>query len=100
MTELVADASYISPPVQRAARLLRRIADGDGVANMSRTASAIGINRTTLLRLLHTLEAEGFIERDDDDSGWRIGLGLVALAARALRSADGMRTGLRPPNRN
>lgn len=92
MTELVADASYISPPVQRAARLLRRIADGDGVANMSRTASAIGINRTTLLRLLHTLEAEGFIERDDDDSGWRIGLGLVALAARAFFSGDLVQT--------
>ena len=92
MTELITDASYISPPVQRAARLLRRIADGDGVANMSRTASAIGINRTTLLRLLHTLEAEGFIERDDDDSGWRIGLGLVALAARAFFSGDLVQT--------
>jgi DNA-binding IclR family transcriptional regulator len=92
MSERAVDASYISPPVQRAARLLRRIADGDGVANMSRTASAIGINRTTLLRLLHTLEAEGFIERADDDSGWRIGLGLVALAARTFFSGDLVQT--------
>jgi DNA-binding IclR family transcriptional regulator len=92
MTDSAADASYISPPVKRAARLLRRIADGDSVANMSRTASEIGINRTTLLRLLHTLEAEGLIERADDDSGWRIGLGLVALAARTFFTGDLVQT--------
>src|SRR5258707_15533020 len=88
MPEPAADASYISPPVQRAARLLRRIAEGDGVTNMSRTAGAIGINRTTLLRLLHTLEGEGFIERADEHSGWRIGLGLIALAGRTFFSGD------------
>jgi DNA-binding IclR family transcriptional regulator len=92
MPEPIADASYLSPPVQRAARLLRRIADGDGIVNMSRTAGEIGINRTTLLRLLHTLEAEGFIERAADDSGWRIGLGLVALAARTFFSGDLVQT--------
>jgi DNA-binding IclR family transcriptional regulator len=92
MPEPTDDASYISPPVQRAARLLRRIADGDGVTNMSRTANDIGINRTTLLRLLHTLEAEGFIERAGDDSGWQIGLGLVALAARTFFSGDLVQT--------
>jgi transposase-like protein len=42
--------AYLSPPVQRAARLLRRIAEGDAAANMSRTARALGISRTTLLR--------------------------------------------------
>jgi DNA-binding IclR family transcriptional regulator len=92
MAELVADSNYISPPVQRAARLLRRIADGDGVTNMSRTAAAIGINRTTLLRLLHTLEAEGLIERAGDEAGWRIGLGLVAIAARSFFSGDLIQT--------
>ena len=56
------DGLYVSPPVQRAARLLRHIAEGDRVTNMSRTARELGINRTTLLRLLHTLESERFIE--------------------------------------
>jgi DNA-binding IclR family transcriptional regulator len=92
MPEPAADASYISPPVQRAARLLRRIAEGDGVTNMSRTAGVIGINRTTLLRLLHTLEGEGFIERADEHSGWRIGLGLMALAGRTFFSGDLVQT--------
>ena len=50
------DELYASPPVQRVARLLRRIAEGDAVTNMARTARELGINRTTLLRLLHALD--------------------------------------------
>ena len=80
--------AYLSPPVQRAARLLRHIAGGDPVTNMAATARQIGINRTTLLRLLHTLEAEGFIEPRGDKPGWRVGLGLFGMVAGAFASED------------
>lgn len=82
--------AYISPPVQRATRLLRRIAEGDRVTNMSRTARELDISRTTLLRLLRTLEAERFIEpcAGNDGAGWRIGTALIGLAARAFASED------------
>jgi DNA-binding IclR family transcriptional regulator len=86
MSEAAEDA-YLSPPVQRATRLLRRIAEGDRVTNMSRTARELDISRTTLLRLLHTLEAERFIE-PAGDAGWRIGPGLIGLAAHAFASGD------------
>jgi DNA-binding IclR family transcriptional regulator len=82
------DEAYLSPPVQRAASLLRHIANGDRVTNMSGTARALGINRTTLLRLLRTLEAERLIESDPDRGGWKIGLGLIGLAAQAFFSQD------------
>lgn len=83
------DSEYISPPVQRAARLLRQIADGDPVTNMARTARALGINRTTLLRLLRTLEAERLIApRGADIPGWKIGRGLIAIAAHAFHADD------------
>jgi DNA-binding IclR family transcriptional regulator len=83
------ESAYLSPPVQRAARLLRRIADGDSITNMARTARELEINRTTLLRLLHTLEAERLIEpRGADIPGWRIGRGLIAMAAHAFYSDD------------
>jgi DNA-binding IclR family transcriptional regulator len=90
MSEVIeADNTYLSPPVQRAARLLRHIAEGDPVVNMARAARELGINRTTLLRLLHTLEAERLIERRGDDTpGWRIGFGLVGMAAQAFFSED------------
>lgn len=86
------DGLYISPPVQRAARLLRHIAEGDRVTNMSRTARELGINRTTLLRLLHTLEAERFIEPRPEGQGWRIGVGLIGLTAQAFFSEDLVQT--------
>jgi DNA-binding IclR family transcriptional regulator len=84
--------AYLSPPVQRAALLLRHIAEGDAVINMSRTARDLGINRTTLLRLLHTLEAERFIEPRPEGQGWRIGVGLIGLAAQAFFSEDLVQT--------
>jgi DNA-binding IclR family transcriptional regulator len=83
------DDTYLSPPVQRAARLLRHIAEGDPVVNMAKSARELGINRTTLLRLLHTLEAERLIERRGEDTpGWRIGFGLIGMAAQAFFSED------------
>ena len=84
-----AEDAYLSPPVQRAARLLRRISEGDAVTNMARTARELEINRTTLLRLLHTLESERLIEpRGADIPGWRIGRGLIAMAAHAFYADD------------
>jgi DNA-binding IclR family transcriptional regulator len=81
--------AYISPPVQRAARLLRCIAEGDAVTNMARTARALDISRTTLLRLLRTLEAERFIApRPGEGAGWQIGSGLLALTAQAFAAQD------------
>jgi DNA-binding IclR family transcriptional regulator len=85
------DELYASPPVQRVARLLRHIAEGDPVTNMSRTARDLGINRTTLLRLLHALESERFIE-PRDGGGWRIGVGLITLTAQAFFSQDLVQT--------
>jgi DNA-binding IclR family transcriptional regulator len=86
------DNLYISPPVQRAARLLRHIAEGDPVTNMSRAARELGINRTTLLRLLHTLEMERFIEARADGIGWRLGFGLIGMTAQAFLSEDLVQT--------
>ena len=62
---------YIAPPVQRAVRLIRHVAEGNPVLNMSETAKTLKINRTTLLRLLHTLELEGFVERRPNGAGPR-----------------------------
>src|ERR1700689_4215089 len=75
---------YLSPPVQRAARLLRHIGEGDTGTNMSETARALGINRTTLVRLLRTLSAELFIEPPPDGNGWWFGVGLIVLTAQAF----------------
>src|ERR1700741_5036540 len=79
---------YIAPPVQRAVRLIRHVAEGNPVLNMIETAKTLKINRTTLLRLLHTLEAEGFVERRPSGAGFQVGLSLLEVGARALFSQD------------
>jgi DNA-binding IclR family transcriptional regulator len=79
---------YIAPPVQRAVRLIRHVAEGNPVLNMSETAKLLKINRTTLLRLLHTLEIEGFVERRPSGAGYQVGLSFLELGARALFSQD------------
>lgn len=86
------DDIYVSPAVQRAVRLLRHIAEGDPVNNLSRTARELGINRTTLLRLVHTLQTERFLEPRPEGQGWRIGVGLIGLAAQAFYSEDLVQT--------
>lgn len=79
---------YITPPVQRAARLIKHIADGDPVENMASTAKTLNVNRTTLLRLLRTLEAEGFVEKRESGSGYKVGIALLSIAARSFFSQD------------
>ena len=80
------DSTYSVPPVHRAFTLLRHIAAGGRCRNASKTARELDINRTTLIRLLHTLEAERMIESDDDGASWQLGPGMLALAADALKS--------------
>lgn len=80
--------SYLVPPVTRAFKLLRHIAAGGRCRNAAATARELGINRTTLIRLLHTLEAEGIIESNDDGASWQLGVGMISLAAEALKSRD------------
>lgn len=83
------DASrYLVPPVQRALRLLRHIAEGDPVVSAGQTSKKLAINRTTLMRLLTTLESEGMIERRRDGAGYSLGFGARALCASALFSSD------------
>ncbi|MCC0066779.1 MAG: IclR family transcriptional regulator [Rhodovulum sp.] len=85
---LVDDSPYGVPPVARAFTLLRYVAAGNRCRNTSQAAKATGINRTTLIRLLATLEEEGMIEAIPDDGGYRLGTGLITLAAEALHGRD------------
>ncbi|WP_134725264.1 IclR family transcriptional regulator [Paracoccus luteus] len=83
--------SYDVPPVSRAFSLLRYISAGNRCRNMSKAASALGINRTTLLRLLHTLEREGMIECDEEGGGYILSYGLLELTSSMLSSRDVVR---------
>lgn len=76
--------TYSVPPVVRAIAVLRYIAAGNRCRSMSTASKALGINRTTLIRIIATLSDEGMIEAIPDDGGYRLGTGLIALASEAL----------------
>ncbi len=78
------ETNYVSPSVVRAISLVRHVAAGNRCQNISRTAKALSINRTTLIRLLATLERESILEAIPDEGGYRLGTGLIALASEAL----------------
>lgn len=65
-----------------------------GGANMGRGASltelsrAVGMHRTTLLRILTTLQARGFVQRDRVTDHYRIGIKMLSLTASLLRNLD------------
>lgn len=75
---------YSVQPVVRALRVLRFIAAGNRCGNLSQAAKATGVNRTTLVRILATLEDERVIEALPHDGGYRLGTGLISLAAEAM----------------
>lgn len=83
-----AGTSYSVPPVVRAIKVLRYIAAGNSVANQARAAREIGINRTTLLRILHTLQDEGLIEPQPESGNFVLGTGVLELAGRKISSLD------------
>lgn len=82
------DSRYLVPPVERALKLLRYIAEGNSCHNFSIVARDLQINRTTLIRLVHTLETHRMIEATDDQAGYRLGSGLVSLGAQAMHGRD------------
>lgn len=79
---------YSVPPVERALKLLRHIGDGNTCRNLSATASALDINRTTLIRLIHTLADNRMIEEIAHGAGYRLGVGLISLGAQAMQGRD------------
>lgn len=59
---------------------------------MSRAASDLGINRTTLIRLLHTLTRERMIEPDADGGGYVLSYGILEFASSLMASRDIVQT--------
>ena len=79
---------YSVPPVERALKLLRYIGDGKRARNLSTASHDLEINRTTLIRLIHTLLEHRMIEEIGEDGGYRLGAGLVSLGAQAIQGRD------------
>jgi IclR family acetate operon transcriptional repressor len=69
--------------VDRAAALLKAIADSPHPPTVVELAEACGLNRSTAWRLLATLDAHGLIERDPVSQRYSLGYALLRIAAGA-----------------
>src|ERR1051325_8236450 len=69
--------------VDRAAALLKAIADSPHPPTVIELASARRLNRSTTWRVLATLDAHGLIERDDVSQRYSLGYAFLRMAAGA-----------------
>jgi DNA-binding IclR family transcriptional regulator len=80
--------------VDRALRLLDRVAATPGGETAAVLAAQCEINRATAWRLLGTLEAHGLVERDPSTNRYKPGLALIRMSAAA--GYDGLVRRTRP----
>jgi DNA-binding IclR family transcriptional regulator len=70
--------------VQRAAAILRSFTKTDSELGVTTLSEQLGLHKSTISRLLATLEQEGFVEKNPDTGKYHLGLGLVTLAGIVL----------------
>jgi IclR family transcriptional regulator, acetate operon repressor len=73
--------------VHRAVSILQVLALG-GAAGVTEIATELGVHKSTVFRLLATLEARGLVEQHTERGRYRLGYGIVQLAAGATKSDD------------
>jgi DNA-binding IclR family transcriptional regulator len=72
--------------VERALGVLRVFTAGRSELRVSDVASAVGLSLSTASRLLATLEATGFVDRDPVSGLYRLGLEMVSFGGAVLNS--------------
>ena len=77
-----------SRTLYRGLKVLHALGDRSSGATVAQIATATGLDRAVLYRLLDTLCHEGFVVRDDDSRRYHLGVALVELGARASRGME------------
>lgn len=80
--------------VLRAIALLKAFTDEHPEWGLTDLARFVGLNKTTVYRLLTALESEGLVSRKEDTEGYKLGPEIIVLGGRAMRSND-LRTAAR-----
>lgn len=74
--------------VVRAIAVLKAFGGARSAWGITELANELSLNKTTVFRILRTLEQEGMLTRDPGRDVYRLGPELIVLGAHALRSAD------------
>lgn len=82
------DTNYRVPGLERGLRILTEFSPREPVLDAPELSRRLGIPRTTVFRLLQTLEALGFLERADRDRNYRLGVAVLRLGFEYLSSLE------------
>lgn len=86
---------YSINSVENALDLLEAICDEGGEARISQLSQRLGMNKTSVYRLLATFEKRGFVERGEDSVKYRLGLVAYEMGQKLI-SRMGMLRKARP----
>ncbi|HXZ09584.1 MAG TPA: IclR family transcriptional regulator [Paraburkholderia sp.] len=82
------DTTYRVPGLERGLRILTEFSPREPVLGAPELSKRLGIPRTTVFRLLQTLESLGFLERADRDRNYRLGVSVLRLGFEYLSSLE------------
>lgn len=80
------DSPYIVPALERGLRVLGEFNRSNQIVAPPELARRLGLSRSTVFRLLVTLESLGFVERSKSGNEFRLGLAVLRLGFEYLAS--------------
>ncbi|RMF44945.1 MAG: IclR family transcriptional regulator [Deltaproteobacteria bacterium] len=83
--------SYSIQSVENALDVLEALSEEEGEVRISRLSQRLGMNKTSVFRLMATFESRGYVERDDGSSKYRLGLSAYEVAQKLLSRMDLLR---------
>lgn len=70
--------------IRRAAAILRSFTEAEPELGVTALSDRLGLHKSTVSRILATLQLEGLVSQNPDTGKYRLGLGLISLAGVAL----------------
>jgi len=74
--------------IQRACNILRCFSEDNPELGVTTISNKTGIHKSSTSRILSSLQQEGFVEQNDQNSKYRLGLGLVSLAGLVIERLE------------
>lgn len=76
--------TYSIQSVENALDVLEALCEGDDEVRVSRLSEHLGMNKTSVFRLLATFEKRGYVERGEDTGTYRLGLTAYETSQKLL----------------
>jgi len=79
---------YLINSILRACNILKSFSQGKGIFKISELAQELRLDRSTIYRILLSLEKGGLVEKDEKTGEYALGVGAFEIGSAYLRRAD------------